>query len=145
MVHFDFVVSSHCLEHIDQAPLLVLREWMRVLKVRGVMALLVPNGQDGIAAIGESPGTCVDGRHVHIFTPDTLRPLLEYAGATVEVMQVVEREEWKTTTLLAVARKQKHTQREIQPASIRAYLIWLKAVGQNVTAKGLAKWFLKGW
>lgn len=40
---FDFLVSSHCLEHC-QNTLTVLHEWIRVLKPGGIMFLILPHG-----------------------------------------------------------------------------------------------------
>ena len=39
---YDFVLSSHCLEHLAD-PLGGLAEWMRVLRPSGVLALVVPH------------------------------------------------------------------------------------------------------
>jgi SAM-dependent methyltransferase len=39
---YDFVLSSHCLEHIAN-PLKALAEWVRVLKVGGLLVLVVPH------------------------------------------------------------------------------------------------------
>lgn len=39
---YDFVISSHVLEHIAN-PIKALREWMRVLKERGAVILLLPH------------------------------------------------------------------------------------------------------
>ncbi|MEQ1911956.1 MAG: methyltransferase domain-containing protein, partial [Vicinamibacterales bacterium] len=39
---YDFVLSSHCLEHLAD-PLGGLEEWMRVLRSGGVLALVVPH------------------------------------------------------------------------------------------------------
>ena len=39
---YDFVLSSHCLEHLADS-LGGLREWMRVLRPAGVLALVVPH------------------------------------------------------------------------------------------------------
>jgi len=39
---YDFVLSSHCLEHLAD-PLGGLEEWMRVLRPAGVLALVVPH------------------------------------------------------------------------------------------------------
>jgi SAM-dependent methyltransferase len=41
----DFVISSHVLEHIAN-PLQALKEWIRVLKVEGLLVLVVPH-KDG--------------------------------------------------------------------------------------------------
>lgn len=43
--HYDFLISSHVLEHIAN-PLLALSEWMRVIKPGGTMVLVLPH-KDG--------------------------------------------------------------------------------------------------
>ena len=40
--HYDFIVSSHCLEHVAN-PIKALFEWGRVLKNDGILLLIVPN------------------------------------------------------------------------------------------------------
>ena len=42
---YDFVVSSHCIEHLAN-PLQGLSEWVRVLKQDGLLALIIPH-KDG--------------------------------------------------------------------------------------------------
>lgn len=42
---YDFILSSHALEHLAN-PLKALSEWLRVLKVEGVMILILPH-KDG--------------------------------------------------------------------------------------------------
>lgn len=42
---YDFILSSHVLEHIAN-PLKAIEEWIRVLKVKGVLVLIVPD-KDG--------------------------------------------------------------------------------------------------
>lgn len=39
---YDFVVSSHCLEHLAN-PLKALKEWIRILKPQGVILVVVPD------------------------------------------------------------------------------------------------------
>ena len=39
---YDFVLASHCIEHVAN-PLRALREWLRVLKVHGILVLVVPH------------------------------------------------------------------------------------------------------
>lgn len=41
---FDFVISSHCLEHCPNT-LKVLEEWKRVTRSNGVMFLILPHGE----------------------------------------------------------------------------------------------------
>lgn len=39
---YDFVYSSHCLEHLD-SPWMALRNWWRILKPGGYLILLLPH------------------------------------------------------------------------------------------------------
>jgi SAM-dependent methyltransferase len=39
---YDFVISSNCLEHVAN-PLKALNEWLRIIKSRGVILLILPN------------------------------------------------------------------------------------------------------
>jgi ubiquinone/menaquinone biosynthesis C-methylase UbiE len=41
-ISYDFVLSSHCLEHVAN-PIKALKEWCRVLKVRGNLILILPD------------------------------------------------------------------------------------------------------
>ncbi|MEO1253025.1 MAG: class I SAM-dependent methyltransferase [Pseudomonadota bacterium] len=40
--HYDFVVSCHALEHVAN-PILALKEWIRVMKSGGTLALILPH------------------------------------------------------------------------------------------------------
>lgn len=143
---FDYVVSSHCLEHVQEAPLLIIREWLRPLKIGGTLAFLVPDGSQGTIALGPNAGVFIEGKHVHIFTEETLRYLLEFAGAKVIKIETLERLEWKTRTILVVAKKTYASEeKEIDAGSITAYLIWLQGLQKTLTPKGLFKWFRKKW
>jgi SAM-dependent methyltransferase len=142
---FDYVVSSHCLEHVDEAPLLILREWLRVLRVGGTIAFIVPDGAYGSHALGESPGVFVEGKHVHMFTAETVRTLLTYAGASDVTVQRIVRPEWKSGTILVVGQKMKMSPDEVLGDSLRAYLLWVSAVSKTVTPRGLLKWLRHKW
>lgn len=41
--YFDWVFSSHCLEHLPQPPAAILPEWWRVVRRGGVLALYLPH------------------------------------------------------------------------------------------------------
>lgn len=73
---FDAVVAQHLLEHIHN-PKEALREWRRVLRPGGVVAMVTPN------ALYPDPTIFDDPSHVNLFTPDTLRFALESAGFEV--------------------------------------------------------------
>ena len=52
---YDFVFSSHCLEHIAN-PLKAVHEWLRVLKNNGHLILIVPEknvGEDDLTSLPE--------------------------------------------------------------------------------------------
>jgi len=57
---FDFVYSSHLLEHLVD-PFKALKEWWRVLKLGGVLVLYLPH-EDLYPKIGE-PGANADHKH----------------------------------------------------------------------------------
>lgn len=39
---YDFLISSHCLEHIAN-PIRALKEWLRIIKPQGIIALVLPH------------------------------------------------------------------------------------------------------
>lgn len=68
----DFVVSRHNLEHyIDLVK--VLREWRRVLRPGGTLAMIVPDERAGDSVF-------LDPTHKHCFTPESLEALIEVVG-----------------------------------------------------------------
>lgn len=64
---FDTVFSSHTLEHIDDTAA-TLREWFRVVKVGGVLALYLPH-RDYYPHMGEAHS---NPDHKHDFAPDDI-------------------------------------------------------------------------
>ena len=61
---FDFVHSSHCLEHLDD-PSQALQNWFRVLKPDGYLVIIVPD--EDLYEQGEFPSTW-NGDHKFTFT-----------------------------------------------------------------------------
>ncbi|MFN3420211.1 MAG: class I SAM-dependent methyltransferase [Armatimonadota bacterium] len=77
---FHLVVLCHTLEHLF-SPKQVLKEVNRVLKDGGWVALEVPNANSlGRKVFGEGWGSWELPRHLHHFTPETLKRVLEQAG-----------------------------------------------------------------
>jgi predicted SAM-dependent methyltransferase len=79
----DYIVSCHCLEHLRDGPLEVLREWVRCLKLGAPLGVCVPDGgADAMHSLNYqmSPGRHRPGSHVSIFTEQTLRAYLVQAG-----------------------------------------------------------------
>ncbi len=70
---FDAVVAQHLLEHLPD-PIEGIREWRRVLRPGGLLALVTPN------ALFPDPSLFHDSTHVSIQTPDTLVSTLQAAG-----------------------------------------------------------------
>jgi SAM-dependent methyltransferase len=61
---FDFVYSSHCLEHMEN-PLVALNNWLRILKPGGHLLILVPD--EDLYEQGVFPST-FNPDHKHTFT-----------------------------------------------------------------------------
>ncbi len=73
---FDALVAQHLVEHLSD-PAEALREWRRVLRPGGILALVTPN------ALHPDPELFYDPTHVSLFTPATLRSALEDTGFEV--------------------------------------------------------------
>lgn len=68
----DVVICRHILEHtID--PVKTIKEWARILKIGGRMIIAVPNEN-------VSKGIPLNPEHVHGFTPESLKSLLDLMG-----------------------------------------------------------------
>ena len=61
---FDFVYSSHCLEHM-QDPKKALMEWWKLVKIGGHLILIVPD--EDLYEQGNFP-SCFNGDHKSTFT-----------------------------------------------------------------------------
>ena len=72
--HYNFVFSSHCLEHLDDY-IGGLMEWKRILKPGGILFLYLP---DSDACPYWKP--CNDLRHRHILRPNDIKYDLENLG-----------------------------------------------------------------
>jgi len=84
--HFDFVVSSHVLEHAYDVPN-TLSEWRRVVKPGGVVGIVVPHGEH---VCSETLGDANCG-HRHLFTHKTLALFLQHVGFVDVESQLYER------------------------------------------------------
>ncbi|HPO87516.1 MAG TPA: glycosyltransferase [Candidatus Hydrogenedentes bacterium] len=77
---FDFIISRHILEHcIDVVS--VLKEWKRLLRENGKIIIAVPN--EGIIN-----GVPMNPEHVHAFTIESLKSLVEACG--LREVQVID-------------------------------------------------------
>lgn len=75
----EYILSCHSLEH-HADTCLVLREWHRLLRHGGTLAIIVPNGELPLAGIlGDTTGT-----HKQLFTPATLPKFLAFCGFVID-------------------------------------------------------------
>ena len=72
---YDFIIACHCLEHTVHT-IRCLKEWHRLLKVEGRIAIAVPNGEK---VNTENLGDRRYG-HVQLFSLKTLSNFLEFVG-----------------------------------------------------------------
>lgn len=75
---FDFVYSSHLLEDFDN-PFIVLKEWLRILKPRGWLFLLVPH-RTRYQEHCKANGTLPNQAHRHEFEDGELTNWLLNSG-----------------------------------------------------------------
>ncbi|HEY2934638.1 MAG TPA: class I SAM-dependent methyltransferase [Acidobacteriota bacterium] len=80
---FDVVLISHLIEHVRD-PVIVLRAAAKFLADQGRIVLRTPNIQSAAFKLYGSCWFALDApRHVHLFTPHTIRRLAERAGLVV--------------------------------------------------------------
>jgi SAM-dependent methyltransferase len=81
---FDFVHSSHCLEHMVD-PYVAFSNWVRVLKPRGYMVLVVPD--EDMYEQGVFPST-FNGDHKWTFT---IMKKASWSSRSVNIMDLMQR------------------------------------------------------
>lgn len=78
--HFDAVVMSHLIEHVDN-PISLVQEAHRILKPGGKLVIVTPNNKSfGHAWFREHWRGLEPPRHLHIFNCTSLRALVTNAG-----------------------------------------------------------------
>jgi len=84
----DYIIACHCLEHTIHT-IKALKEWHRLLKVGGVLAVAVPDGEDTDSRwLGDS-----DGKHVQLFSLITLCNFMKFVGFKIIMTHYFERNE----------------------------------------------------
>ena len=77
---FDAVTLSHVIEHVPD-PLAELKECLRILKPGGKLVLFTPNGDSLSHKVFKRDWRGLEPpRHLHIFSMNSMRRLLESAG-----------------------------------------------------------------
>jgi 2-polyprenyl-3-methyl-5-hydroxy-6-metoxy-1,4-benzoquinol methylase len=77
---FDLLISNHVIEHVHD-PLPILRECRRILSPKGKLVVATPNAKSILHARFLANWFALDPpRHLHIFTPQSLRNLAVAAG-----------------------------------------------------------------
>lgn len=79
---FDRLISQHLVEHLEDLHG-ALKEWGRVLKTGGVLAICTPNRLYPCPSLFHDPG------HAHIYDPMELREVVQEAGYRVENCRTV--------------------------------------------------------
>ena len=94
----DFIVACNSFEHIQQAPILTLREWCRCLKLGCPCAIVVPDAKYGDwamtgdhGAVGRLQKPRPEMEHYHAFDTITLEQLFTFAGFKITKCEVIDR------------------------------------------------------
>ncbi len=102
----DYVISLHCLEHFDVSPIIVLKEWHRVLRNGGICAVIVPDGDRGMGAFYYPKDEGIYFKHFLVFTLQTLPLYFQEVGFEIKECRKIDRNpERPEMTLLCVGVK----------------------------------------
>lgn len=110
---YPYIVAAACFEHLEAAPITVLRHWLKYLKPDGIIAIVVPDAEYGMWSMtGDTgkPGKLIKPRremeHLHAFTLESLRVLFEFSGMDIIRLEKIDRRPTrKEMTLLCVGKK----------------------------------------
>jgi SAM-dependent methyltransferase len=88
---FEIVTMNHALEHVKD-PIAGLRTCWRVLKPGGHIVVLTPNVESlGHRYFGEHCVSLDPPRHLYLYSPKTLKRIIEHAGFEVERLETSTR------------------------------------------------------
>ncbi len=142
----DYIVSAHGLEHIQDGPLLVIREWVRCLKVGGRIAIVVPDGSAKplqVLQYNAKKGKMNPNGHCHIFTPAILFALLVQSGLEASSTRTLDRSDyWDTDVVLGTGIKSSSYQKEPCKWS---KLVWLNRTIKSANIKGQLMYRIAGF
>ena len=94
----DFIVNSHLLEHLKD-PITALKEWHRVLKPGGILAIAVPNGE-------RYPKFILKNGHKSNFGMEQLRLIFKFKlGMKVINLKLVKNSKGTDRVILIVGKK----------------------------------------
>ena len=92
---FDAITAHHVIEHMHD-PIGFLRESLRLLKPGGKLVVTSPNVASWGHRVFRMSWRELDvPRHLHIFSPQTIRICAEEVGFTVETLRTTARSTWE--------------------------------------------------
>lgn len=123
--NFDAVVMSHLIEHVHD-PISLLAASRRILKQGGKLTVVTPNNRSLWHRLFGSHWMSLDPpRHLHLFSPDSLRILAERAGfQRIEVRTVIRDANGIFVGSRAIKRTGRHDMERMQPVWMRLYSRW---------------------
>ena len=117
---FDAVIMVHVIEHVHD-PRRLLEECYRILKPGGQLSLVTPNAGSFLHRLfGRSWFALEPPRHLHIFTRQVIKKLLEDAGFDgVNVFTTIRDADGLAAASRSIRRTGRFTMRSSQPRWVR--------------------------
>jgi SAM-dependent methyltransferase len=127
---FDVVCMGSTLEHVHR-PRQVVAAAGDALRPGGLLVVVVPNLDSwGFRRFGRAWWPLDVPRHLHHFTPNTLRRLVEGVGLAVRQVRMLGRAKWMRRSFAAGSRADAH-----RPP------LWLKAAARSrLVASAITRW-----
>lgn len=135
---YDYVFSSHCLEHMDD-PKGAILEWWRLVKSSGYLFIIVPD--EDLYEQGVFPSR-FNLDHKHTFTISKRKSWSRVSINVIDLISILPNARLVNLELQDIGYDRKlyyHGYKKVDRICTYAYNVLLKSLGQIISKKAIAK------